>query len=775
MSIFGINTVLERKLPSLMLEKITRLSAPRGRFFSGIKLKSTFLTCLLAFCALAALQGCSSRETFNLSSNNSDTTPKTPDTAPETDSNKGTTPETPTDKPTDAPSTGDDDTEDGSTATDDDGDDVEDGDDDTTGTPTETDSGPFSSFPSLMAFRSSNSADYASMDDSIDVYHDESLDLLKTVKSNGKSLSIMRSSHFSIGNKQRTKVDPCYFLYSVGAHVKLSFSASQKEITVKSTDNLIKDAHATLFYYDTLNDKIICDGQFEEVVITDVDTTNSKITIDRGQYETTAQKWTSKPSNTIYIAPHVMTWDNVADSWSVNPYKAWEFYVDYTIDEVINGKYEGTPDGVEFDGGRYSFKDTKTKVDINLDGVADYGYVDGHNVYGLYSVKFYEELRKQLPNMIIQVDSSIVQWGYRGYSDVNGIEMENYLEAEDFSVVLNHLQQWSENIDSNLLSFSYPVTKENTLTFYCEGSTVTENNHFRLGLASSLLVGVPHAFATENSDTGGKCFDFYYWEEYFGGDKNKARWLGKPLGEAMSVMDNTTNVLKDETWTEYVGDSSYTTTFTNESNLKKLVVETVPQEIVELSSGAFYPGVAGVGFVAKASSSSLVMSDEFVLTFKAKAQNDYAEEYDFAKSKKIPRLVRVKIANSSDTKGQDILVSETEREYTLSFAMDSIGTLKTVTFLSGEEAGSLEISDIQLIKGTGQKWIRYFENGVVLVNPTIDDWDVALDHTKYKNIAGFKRLKGKQDPSINSGATGSGTYNNEFTVPAGDALFVTTY
>lgn len=636
--------------------------------------------------------------------------------------------------------------------------------------------GLFTEFPAIMAFRSSNADDYTPLSDDIAVFHDENLDILEAISTEGESLAIMRSSHFSISNNQREQVKACYFLYAVGDFVKSSvITTTQTEITLKTVDHLKEGDHATLFYFDRDKREVLCDSQFEEVVISKINTSTKKVTVERGQFATDAQKW-STLNYDVYLAPHVMTWDNVPNSWSVNPYSAWEFYVDYTINEVIYGKYEGKPHGVEFDGGRFGFKDTKTKVDINLDGVADYGYLDGINVYGLYSVKFYEKLRSKLPDLIIQVDSSIVQWGYRSYSDINGIEMENYLDGEDFSAAFTHLQQWTENTDGEQMAFSYPVTKENTKTFFCDGSTVTDNKNFRLGLASSLLVGMPHAFATENAKTGTKCFNFYKWDEYYGGDLQTSKWLGAPLSEALSVVDeDTENLFSNASWNQSVGDESYQISFTNGDN-KKLLVKQVPQEVIELDSGAFYPGITGAGFIGTLPKGSALKSDDqFIVSFKASAVNTYPSAYAFAKNKKIPRLLRVKVATAKQGQGRDILVSPTQKEYTLSFSFDEAATIKNVSFWSGEEAGTLQISDIKVVAGQGQRWVRYFENGAVLVNPTKSNWTVTLDKSLYKNIEGFQRLLGKQDKSINSGAVGDGEDKNQFTIPAGDALLVKTF
>jgi hypothetical protein len=57
-------------------------------------------------------------------------------------------------------------------------------------------------------------------------------------------------------------------------------------------------------------------------------------------------------------------------------------------------------------------------------------------------------------------------------------------------------------------------------------------------------------------------------------------------------------------------------------------------------------------------------------------------------------------------------------DYKLSFYRSSVdtGRLEEIRFESGEEPGNLIIADPELVAGSSDRWIRYFENGAVILN-----------------------------------------------------------
>lgn len=602
-------------------------------------------------------------------------------------------------------------------------------------------------------------------------------------------------------------------------------------------------------YWDAANKTRFWEN-FEEVRVTAVDTTNVTITVSRGQdygknNPTTAAEW-APGTYEVLLTPHAIFSEE--NQWFLNVslvspedpstgLNGWEFFADdfYQNYWRTNGTDEKDVtdsdesdvtvrvDGVVFDGGRWVLEDgTKWANDVDNDNVADYGFVGGVNVLGLGTLKYLAALREKLSDRILLIDASTVDVGFRAWgSAVNGMEDENFwADGQEFSEAFINFQQWVGNV-AGRESFSYVFTKEDTKLYACDAGRkepVASNARFRVGFSTSLMVGMAHPYGAETESTYSsvdddgdgtadpqRCFDAYPWDEEFGGDLNDGDWLGAAKSEAAqdtgalgeddllagatwdcAFVDETSGNLTCGTASAGYQAASVETTESDGTVSRQLNVSTVPT--ATFSKGdAYYPSPLGAFLRAVvASANQSVTSDEFTVTFYAKAENTYDTDYSWA-SGQAPRVLGVRLTDTSSSGQayyQRVLVPSTETLYRLSFKMDSATGVKKVTFFSGEEPGSVTVRDAHLLTGSANRWLRYFEGGAAVINATASDWTVTLDptlafdspdaDTTFAGYAsrGFKRLKGDLDPDVNDGSEGSGDGKNVFTVPAGDALLV---
>lgn len=666
--------------------------------------------------------------------------------------------------------------------------------------------------------------------------------LLETEKNRGDSvITILHAQSGGIDRKrigdlnkngnvtESDYVFPGYWLFQVGSFAVDEIpAASTDDATVIEVESLVDDNGYSLFsvndevmitYYDASGKERLW-STFESAKITAVDESSNSITVLRGQSyghlnPTEARNWQTDTYE-VLITAHVKYNDEDNKVLNLSPQSpkdpltglnGYEFFVaDFITNIWEKSATDGTTslDGVIFDAGRGLIAgDASIPIDINNDLTADYGFIDGINLFGLGVQMYLELLREKLPDKIIMIDSSTVDEGYRNRnSPINGIEDENFWhKGQTYSEAYLHLKNWHDNT-KNRTSYTYGFTKEDTLLYSCgeyanEDSKPKSNARFRVGLAASLLIGsnFPYAAETEAQDSidgdAKQCYDVYDWDEFTGGKLNDWDWLGGASSEAIQDLSllGSTNLLESATWdckTETqtgtkakCGDSTsdYQATFTStleadNTYSRELVISSLPQKTFVLNDN-YYPSVGGVFFRAEIAAEMQKQHDkEFTLLFDAEAElsQSYTGSYSLA-SDLPPKFVRIKLTDTNNRSYfQNVLVGNNSQTYRLSFTLDNSAGIKKILFFSGEEAGTLKVKNIELVTGSANLWTRYFEGGAVIVNATGDSRDVALD-TQYSSN-GYKRITGTYDPSVNTGAHGSGTSKNIFTIPAEDALLV---
>lgn len=524
----------------------------------------------------------------------------------------------------------------------------------------------------------------------------------------------------------------------------------------------------------------------------------------------------------LWVQPHAWIW--APNQWVVNLANieqdgqsryGWEFFADVMEDRHWNGVLQssgGPIDGMEFDGGRWRNAGSAFSNhpdDADNDGVADNGYVDGAQAWGLGGVCFADELRQRLgPDVLLMADSSVPGWGFRGYGQLNGAEMENFPEAavgwsasltEDeklasFGGQFIHLRQWVDEVDHDPLS--YAKTKEVTAEFGCPDGTWmdddedvfdtadpadlativygSDNRWFRIGLASDLLVGMPHPYTAEDSDSEKKCFNLYVWDEYIGGTLNDWDWLGQPTGSALQVTDQ---LVPAPSLSAFAEDAS--TCLDGEANAS---ASQLHFDVIEACNDPASGDLPDVDDLAMAASTpGLPSASGFTVSFQADATIHYPEnpliaDCDGGGAAIVPRQLRVTLSMvSGEEYAQDVLVPVGAGwvPYELSFLTPPGDRLAELRFASGEDAGTLVVDDPTLELGSADRWVRYFDGGAVLLNMTPDAWTYSLDGAS--SSTGYERLTALNNTDadgVNTGAPGGGLNQLEFTVPALDALIV---
>lgn len=594
----------------------------------------------------------------------------------------------------------------------------------------------------------------------------------------------LQAAYGGVNSPLFPKVWPGHLLYKTGTLLTEDISSTDMFISVANKNQIAKNnaqiekttrkiPFSVVIYAIDESGKPDW-SQAEHVVI---ESMNQKgFVVKRGQ-------WGSKPlsfkAGKAVVASHMMFWSG---QWQLNfslhsprggadNLTAAEWFARQIAQRVTNAK----ADGVEFDVARWIFGNpVNNSMDINNDLIPDYGYIDGVNSFGLGGQVFFRELRRLLgSNKIIQADSNNAISGVRGWKYLNGVQLESFPSANDFdrfSQSFLHLQMWVKNAEAQP-QISYPFTKTATTIFsqdYLPNGSPTDFR-FRVGFAAACLLGMPHPFAglssidfdPENPSLNNKKKEkkgVFNWDEYHGGDLNNWHWLGKPVADAVQNLTglSKTDKLAKANWQWSVA-KEFTAKHSDAKNEFSATVETIPASV--------FPATLqnGVSLAPKnAEQIEVVPGHEYTIEFEAKGDDVW--QYAGQSFERVPRMLTINGAVSTEKNAQplSVLVDSQWRSFRISFVADATHAV-TPVFGVSEQIGTTQIRNIKMYDGGGERWMREFENGLVLLNMTGNPWTVELPEDKYK------RLKGKQVPEINSGEM----IKHQVVIPANDALFLT--
>jgi len=565
--------------------------------------------------------------------------------------------------------------------------------------------------------------------------------------------------HRRLVARGKARVWPGYFLYWTGSNIT-------RNIPADATATTVFVEHPNRFRTDTPNKRGVPDdvviyrlgengkpdwSHSEYAIVSKVG--GDFIEVRRGQYGT---KPLAFKAQRAVVATHAQYCGDSTGvrSWSLNfslhcprspdGITAAEWAAGYFADELKEKIPEA--DGVEFDVGMWRHGLFRRPVDCNNDLASDFGHINGINSFGLGGQVFTRELRKLLgPDKIIQVDSGGASGGYRGWKYVNGIEMESFPSGshfERFSPAFEHLRHWSEKAEG-VPRFSYGFTKIATTVFgnkYLNDGRKT-NFRFRVGLASALMVGMPHPYAAlgrgeerKGGETA-KTFGIFYWDEYRGGDLNDWHWLGKPLGPAKQYLDDLdeTNLLgsTEVKWALKCADGCEAELIADGGAGPPCGVR-----VTKLPEGK---PINALRVQLVSSPIHVESSREYTVSFRARGTDSWkcmGQAFD-----KVPSLLTIHLSQRGDF---SVLLDEDWRQYHISLTTNAKASTLPLRLGMGEQVVEAHIQDIKLCRGGAERWIRDFEKGKVLLNMTTRPWKVRVG-------GGYRYLRGEQDPDVNSG------------------------
>ena len=469
-------------------------------------------------------------------------------------------------------------------------------------------------------------------------------------------------------------------------------------------------------------------------------------------------------ANQAVVAAHVSCWktESGEQQWvpnfslhaPTNPatgMQGWQWNSERVAANFLTPDVNGNiMDGLEHDVFYCNYNITARPMDCNNDLGPDCGYMDGVNSFCLGIQKYVQNLRSLIgPDKIIQFDSGNVRNGYRGWKYVNGIQMESFMAGGTDSSAMEHLAHWASDAKA-LPRFTYGLTKAVTTA----GGDV-EDAEFRRNFAYGLMLDMPAPFLAATSSV----FTLHYaWDEQCGGTLSNWSWLGTPTGCAQRDTGNLgADLITNGTPWKLNVDTAYGySAVTNGSLSTGLCVAVIN-----------YPPYPNITHVVDlyddvnlelGSAVNLTLGEEYTLIYTAKGDDRWvvgSEVFD-----DVPRLINVVAFGGSGRGGA--LADKDWRTYYMTYVATADCQVR---FGFGETKGTNWIKDIQLRKGTANRWSREFANGKVFLNMSSTPWNVDV------GTGVVQRLEGAVTPAVNNGAV----VNGMLTVPAQDAVFLRTW
>ena len=357
-----------------------------------------------------------------------------------------------------------------------------------------------------------------------------------------------------------------HWLYYKGTTLTRKVGPSQSRVKLHVKDTSVFDLKRAGGVEDDIAiARVGADGKpewtrTEHVKLKDIKVSKNAILVERGAYGT---RLLSFPAGS-YLAAHVTSPPKQGDIlWNYNlsttcPRDAQgrscgEVLVDYLVERLGPGGELESFDGVELDvlGSVVRIASPVEDVDVDTDGEADGGMVDGVNVVNLGVLEFTRALRERLPDKIITADGHKPEESQRSFGDLNGIETEGFpirldVGLDHVSKGENILRFWKEN--STTPSWSYINFKyEDKMPNRRSRNTFVEPNlsedqsykKLRLVLASAQFTDAAFTYTADwtppetlwrEGNAKVEVFD-----ELWRGVDQQPNWLGMPLGPAVHL------------------------------------------------------------------------------------------------------------------------------------------------------------------------------------------------------------------------------------------------
>lgn len=407
--------------------------------------------------------------------------------------------------------------------------------------------------------------------------------------------------------------------------------------------------------------------------------------------------------------------------------------------------------GIAFDVLNWTPPHNREIIDSNGDGKADRGLdpVTGEDLWTRGAYAFQKRLREHFGSDFIMTNDSYSRVDQRAVGVFDGVESEGLVRHNDsfrgFSKTINVFSYWAENNPTKYPMANFvpkimnPVDKNNA------------EKYVRLCTATATCLGAaintaPILSPDEVSD------------EMKGGKLNKPFWLGKPLGKMHNFGLEGKDLLSGE-------GVRMDDTFVAQWNTQNCFQQS--------SQGVMK--VSGDNKNSFRNNCKLEMSEfkvpeevnDITVTFEIKALEGLRNMDSL-----VPRMVYLKVGGLPDYEGNtqlndmynDMWGLCAQHGYSqMTFYYRNVAGCKLNIALDVEGQGDFSIRNFRINASAGAI-ARAFENGIVLVNPSLKDYTFEL--SKISGSKGYKRIDGKKWP--NSGQK----VGEKVTLESLDAIFL---
>jgi hypothetical protein len=581
-------------------------------------------------------------------------------------------------------------------------------------------------------------------------YADKHPDQFVIIHYNGRA----RDPNFRIG-----KYYAGHWIYHPGCLLTQDISAGDEYINVENgslfkinfgLSGYQKNDDIVLVPLDEMGNKIWTDA--EQVTLLSID--GDRLRISRGKYETPARSFSASRT---YVAPHMVEgpWGNETNNlmWYYNYSSSCpkdlngKTCSDILAEEIAGwlsetGELHGF-DGIQFDIAYWNVDESPwgRSPDIDNDGIIDFGKIDGVNVYGIGLYDFYKQLRLLMGDQKIIVADGGVAESQRAVDLLNGMEAEGLSKwnhvYKEFSKPLSLFAYWKKN--SKYPDMSYITHKDKM-----EGGYLPNRERLVMATAQCLGLGI-NSFRTISGQMG---YRFGLQDELIKGVENQTHWLGKPVGEMISLAYLSEDLFQGGSFSIFK-DNIETTGCTVSLSAGSMMVQ---------STGETDPMIISLKNVN-------LPSGDVTICFQSKAKDSLAYFNPV-----IPRQIFVSLPGTvlgENTAEQVLNYTGTDRFYPCAFYFREAGEALCDIKIEIEGEGEIELKALKMYNEP-QAICREFENGIVLVNPSHNNYQFDLNQL-YPGQK-FKRLTTTDynAQSVNDGSEVGGTV----TLPPIDGLFL---
>lgn len=409
-------------------------------------------------------------------------------------------------------------------------------------------------------------------------------------------------------------------------------------------------------------------------------------------------------------------------------------------------------DGIEFDVLRYYLGQGEKKraprpFDTNADGLADGGYFNGVNTYGLGVIELVKILREKLGESFIILADGTNPGSQRAVQWINGIESEGWPNSQDFKINgwssgMNRHRYWSAFARKPSFTYiNHKFINPKDVRDRDSGTVPYSTHRLVMGAAQLFDAFFTYTYAPPVDDG----YSIGIWDELRKGRDGQSGWLGFPKGAAISLARHQPNLLRGKTpgqlhWQSSVSTVSPAGTQVTvrgrpEDPQLQFNLKDIPTRGPDLTIAIKMRALPPRGFpeyVPRMAWVSLVdhvhWGDVYVLSGPADRQ---------------PATVEY-----------TTLVGGQSFESTFYFR-DVKTTMVDLSFRV-EDSATVWIESVE-IYAYPEVFIREFDNGLVLVNPA--DHGYSFDLTTWFGTASFKKLTAskKQDSTVNDGTRVAGS------------------